>query len=275
MAALNPTLARLLALCRLDRRWVRGEGVWLFDEAGRWFLDGYAQYGAVALGHNAPAPARALREALDEREPAMVQPYRAPHAEALADELVALAPAGLAHVVWAAGDSNIYHLSFNPATSAIVTAEHAFGSTSRRRTPGLDVDSEGNLHVVLTSTDIDGDGPAAYWMLDNDGDVLIDAIEHVAAGQSMLDPMITTRLLSWVRTLDPGATGADRNNSLSPQEQRVLALIAEGKTNKEVGADLNLSEKTVRNYLSNIFDKLQVTRRAQAAALFVRQQSNA
>jgi acetylornithine/succinyldiaminopimelate/putrescine aminotransferase/predicted amino acid dehydrogenase len=101
MAALNPTLARLLALCRLDRRWVRGEGVWLFDETGRWFLDGYAQYGAVALGHNAPGPAAALREALDAREPAMVQPYRAPHAEALADELVALAPAGLAHVVFA------------------------------------------------------------------------------------------------------------------------------------------------------------------------------
>jgi len=101
MAALNPTLARLLALCRLDRRWVRGEGVWLFDETGRWFLDGYAQYGAVALGHNAPGPVKALRAALDAHEPAMVQPYRAPHAEALADELVALAPAGLAHVVFA------------------------------------------------------------------------------------------------------------------------------------------------------------------------------
>ena len=58
--------------------------------------------------------------------------------------------------------------------------------------------------------------------------------------------------------------------SLSPQEQRVLALIAEGKTNKEVAVALNLSEKTVKNYLANMFDKLEVTRRAQAAAMFAK-----
>ena len=57
---------------------------------------------------------------------------------------------------------------------------------------------------------------------------------------------------------------------LSPQEQRVLALIAEGKTNKEVAMVLNLSEKTVKNYLANMFDKLEVTRRAQAAAMFAK-----
>ncbi|MBM4255102.1 MAG: aminotransferase class III-fold pyridoxal phosphate-dependent enzyme [Deltaproteobacteria bacterium] len=78
--ALNPTLQRLLALCRFDRRWVRGEGVWLFDAQGRRFLDCYAQYGAVALGHNAPCVTAAVRAALDNAEPAMVQPYRALYA---------------------------------------------------------------------------------------------------------------------------------------------------------------------------------------------------
>src|ERR1700682_4480093 len=97
---LNPTLQRLLALCRMDRTWVRGEGVWLVDEHGRRFLDCYAQYGAVALGHNAPAVVPAVRAALDECEPAMVQPYRAPHAVALAADLVRLAPGNLARCVF-------------------------------------------------------------------------------------------------------------------------------------------------------------------------------
>jgi two-component system, NarL family, response regulator DevR len=60
--------------------------------------------------------------------------------------------------------------------------------------------------------------------------------------------------------------------TLSTQERRVLALIAEGKTNKEAGQALNLSEKTVKNYLSNIFEKLHLTRRAQAAALYAQTQ---
>src|SRR5262245_59216550 len=92
---LNHTLRRLLAVCRLDRTWVRGEGAWLTDERGRRFLDCYAQYGAVILGHNAPAVTAAARAALDAAEPAMVQPYRAPHAAALAAELARRAPGGL------------------------------------------------------------------------------------------------------------------------------------------------------------------------------------
>ena len=92
---LNPTLQRLLALFRMDRAWVRGEGVWLFDSQGRRFLDCYAQYGAVALGHNAPCVIDAVRAALDGAEPAMVQPYRAPYAEELASWLTRLAPGNL------------------------------------------------------------------------------------------------------------------------------------------------------------------------------------
>src|SRR5437588_4849075 len=89
---LNPSLQRLLAMFHLDRTWVRGEGVWLYDAGGRRFLDCYAQYGAVVLGHNAPPVVAAARAALDAAEPAMVQPYRAPHAVALAEDLARLAP---------------------------------------------------------------------------------------------------------------------------------------------------------------------------------------
>jgi two-component system response regulator DevR len=60
---------------------------------------------------------------------------------------------------------------------------------------------------------------------------------------------------------------------LSPQEERVLALVADGKTNKEIAVSLNLSDKTVGHYLENIFQKLQVTRRAQAAVYFTQQQA--
>ncbi len=99
-SALNPTLSRLLELCQLDRRWVRGQDCWLFDDEGRWFLDGYAQYGAVILGHNPACGVTALRAGLDAAEPAMVQPYQAPHAVALAEELIAVSPGELAHCVF-------------------------------------------------------------------------------------------------------------------------------------------------------------------------------
>jgi acetylornithine/succinyldiaminopimelate/putrescine aminotransferase/predicted amino acid dehydrogenase len=92
---LNPTLRRLLRLCHLDRSFTRGDGVWLFDGDGRRFLDAAAQYGALALGHNARVATDALRAALDAGEPAMLQPYPAPHADALARELARLAPGGL------------------------------------------------------------------------------------------------------------------------------------------------------------------------------------
>ena len=95
---------------------------------------------------------------------------------------------------------------------------------------------------------------------------LVQAVVDVAAGKSILDPAVTARVMKLVKS---GGAGGDALASLSPQERRVLALIAEGKTNKEVGLDLNLSEKTVKNYLANIFDKLDVNRRSQATALYV------
>jgi acetylornithine/succinyldiaminopimelate/putrescine aminotransferase/predicted amino acid dehydrogenase len=92
---LNPTLRRLLRLLRMDRTWERAEGAWVADSSGRKFLDCYAQYGVLALGHNAPPVREAVLAALDASEPAMVQPYRARYAEALASRITELAPGDL------------------------------------------------------------------------------------------------------------------------------------------------------------------------------------
>jgi acetylornithine/succinyldiaminopimelate/putrescine aminotransferase/predicted amino acid dehydrogenase len=96
----NPELRSLLRVCGLERTFVKGEGVWLTDSEGRRYLDAYAQYGAVALGHAAPEVAAAVRAALDAGTPAMVQPYVASHAEALGAALAAVAPGGLRRCVF-------------------------------------------------------------------------------------------------------------------------------------------------------------------------------
>lgn len=91
---------------------------------------------------------------------------------------------------------------------------------------------------------------------------LVAAVRTVAAGQSLLDPAMTTRVLDRVRSgsvADPGAAG------LSRREQQVLAHIAEGLTNREIAAALGLAEKTVKNYVSAVLNKLGVERRVQAA----------
>ena len=92
-------------------------------------------------------------------------------------------------------------------------------------------------------------------------------IHDVAGGKSILDPAITERVLSLIRSNVPDTRNALQ--ALSPQERRVVALIAEGRTNKEVAVAMGLAEKTVKNYLSTVFEKLHVSRRSQAAALFV------
>ena len=101
-------------------------------------------------------------------------------------------------------------------------------------------------------------GAAGYVLKDIDHRTLVAAIRDAAAGRAILDPRIT----------DPVVSRVPRTEALSAQEQRVLALVVEGKTNKEIAAALGLSDKTVKNYLSNAFQKLGVSRRAQAAALF-------
>jgi two-component system, NarL family, response regulator DevR len=119
--------------------------------------------------------------------------------------------------------------------------------------------------VVLESLDAGADG---YLLKEIDEPALVRGIRDVAAGQSILDPAITRRVLERAKQ-PPTATPQDKWLLLSPQERRVLALVAEGKTNKEIAAALALSDKTVKNYLSNLLEKLGFSRRSQAAAFFV------
>ncbi len=111
-------------------------------------------------------------------------------------------------------------------------------------------------------------GAHGYLLKEIDGRGLVNAIRDVAAGKSILDPAITARVLSLVKA---GGANRDLLATLSPQERRVLALIAEGCTNKEVGLKLGLSEKTVKNYLSTVFEKLHVSRRSEAAVIFAQE----
>ncbi|MEK6785641.1 MAG: response regulator transcription factor [Nitrospirota bacterium] len=114
-------------------------------------------------------------------------------------------------------------------------------------------------------------GAHGYVLKEIDSPTLLEAIRTVAKGQSILDSHVTERALRWLRGLHdlPATSGTDQ---LSSQEERVVALVAEGKTNKEIAAALGLSDKTVKNYLANVFQKLRITRRAQAAAFFVKRQ---
>ena len=112
-------------------------------------------------------------------------------------------------------------------------------------------------------------GAQGYVLKEIDSAALIRAIRTVSEGESILDPAMTRRALEWIKTV-PTPDGPTRTLSLSPQEERVLALVAEGLTNKEIATSLNLSDKTVKNYLANMFQKLHISRRAQAAAFFVK-----
>ena len=112
-------------------------------------------------------------------------------------------------------------------------------------------------------------GAAGYLLKQVNAEALIGAIHAVAQGQSILDPAVTRPLLTRMKLNQEDATESQKI-PLSAQQQRVLSLVAEGKTNKEIGISLDLSDKTVKNYVRFIFQKLKVTRRAQAAAYFVR-----
>lgn len=113
-------------------------------------------------------------------------------------------------------------------------------------------------------------GAHGYLMKEVDPAGLLEAITSVASGKSVLTPDVTNRVLRLIRD-DPAAGNVDLS-ALSAQETRVLALVSDGLTNKEVGEKLSLSENTVKNYLVNVFEKLRVKRRSQAAALYAQAQ---
>ena len=96
---------------------------------------------------------------------------------------------------------------------------------------------------------------------------LVTALETVAAGGSLLDPAVTGKVLDRMRRI---ATDDDELAALTKQERKILALVAEGKTNKEIAGEVFLSDKTVKNYVSSILAKLNLERRAQAAAYVAR-----
>jgi two-component system response regulator DevR len=98
---------------------------------------------------------------------------------------------------------------------------------------------------------------------------LVNAIESVGRGESLLDPAVTEKVLERVRRI---ASGDERDElaQLTQQERKILALVAEGKTNKEIADEVFLSDKTVKNYVSSILPKLNLQRRAQAAAYVAR-----
>ena len=135
---------------------------------------------------------------------------------------------------------------------------------------------EGDIRVLVLTSFADDNivveaisaGADGYLLKEVNRDGLVDAIMKVASGQSVLDPAVTGRVFGKVQSLMSNPS-MNKLTLLSAQERRVLALVAEGKTNKEIAAAMGLSDKTIKNYFSNILDKLQMTRRSQAAAYFV------
>jgi len=95
---------------------------------------------------------------------------------------------------------------------------------------------------------------------------LVAALEAVGRGESLLDPAVTEKVLERIRRIASGSQETDELSQLTGQERKILLLVAEGMTNKEIAAEIFLSDKTVKNYVSSILAKLNLERRAQAAA---------
>jgi DNA-binding NarL/FixJ family response regulator len=116
-------------------------------------------------------------------------------------------------------------------------------------------DDEALLEAVLA-------GAAGYLLKQVRGSDVVDAVRRVAAGQSLLDPATTGSLL---RRLREGSAEDERLGTLTDQERKVLHLLAEGRTNRQIADELFLAEKTVKNYVSNLLAKLGMSRRTEAA----------
>jgi DNA-binding NarL/FixJ family response regulator len=112
-------------------------------------------------------------------------------------------------------------------------------------------------------------GASGYVLKQVKGDELVRAIRTVGRGESLLDPAVTKSVLDRLRKGKHLMTD-EKLARLSPQEERILSLVADGKTNREIGEELHLAEKTVKNYVSSILSKLEVARRAEAAAYLAR-----
>jgi two-component system response regulator DevR len=128
--------------------------------------------------------------------------------------------------------------------------------------------------LILTSYDDDEAlfaaimaGAAGYVLKQIRGSDLLDAVRRVSAGQSLLDPAVTARVLQRIRT---GAEQPDELKSLTDQERRILEYVAQGMTNHQIAQEMFLADKTVKNYVSSMLAKLGLERRTQAAVLATR-----
>ncbi len=110
-------------------------------------------------------------------------------------------------------------------------------------------------------------GAAGYLLKEVRGRDIVGSVKRAARGESLLDPALTQKLIDRMRT---GGPEDERLARLTARERRVLDLVAEGKTNREIGAELYLAEKTVKNYVSNILSKLGMQRRTEAAVFAAR-----
>jgi two-component system response regulator DevR len=122
--------------------------------------------------------------------------------------------------------------------------------------------NERNVQEAMTA------GAKGYLLKDNDGASLAAGLRAVAEGKPVLDPAMTGQVLNLVRR-GSELSANERLKRLSHQERRVVAFLAQGMTNKQIGDQLSLTEKTVKNYLATIFTKLNIDRRTQAAALHI------
>ncbi len=128
--------------------------------------------------------------------------------------------------------------------------------------------------LILTSYDDDEAlfaailaGAAGYLLKQVGGNDLLDAVRRVAGGQSLIDPSLTARVLDRLRN---GPAEHQELATLTEQERKILMLIADGLTNRQIGEELFLAEKTVKNYVSNLLSKLGMHRRTEAAAYAAR-----
>lgn len=132
-----------------------------------------------------------------------------------------------------------------------------------------------DLHCLMLTSYADDEalfdailaGASGYVLKDIRGNDLIAAIRQVASGKSLLDPAATQRVLDRIRR---GEQQDDQLRGLSEQERRILELIGEGMTNRQIGEAMHLAEKTVKNYVSSMLAKLGMERRTQAAAFAAR-----
>ncbi len=113
-------------------------------------------------------------------------------------------------------------------------------------------------------------GASGYVLKQIHGNELLEAIHRIANGESLLDPSVTGRVLARIRGDVLAGDEADGVAQLTPQERRIIGLVAEGMTNRQIGESVHLAEKTVKNYVSNILMKLDLSRRAEVAAFMAK-----